>query len=152
MTGDPPSGRRENLTLKPIGVIRTGLRSPVPGPVPLLTPDELRVRTTAAAADGERGRVEVFEEFAAVLADVEDCERLYVFFWLHQSTSPRDLAPFVSPPWGIFATHSPSRPNPLGLTSARLIERQDRILIVEGVDMYDGTPPLDIKPYVEHCA
>ena len=81
---------------------------------------------------------------------MEDYEQLYLFFWLHQSTSPRDLAPFISPPRGIFATHSPSRPNPLGLTDVRLIERQGRILIVEGVDLYDGTPLLDIKPHVEH--
>jgi tRNA (adenine37-N6)-methyltransferase len=152
MTGDPPSGRRENLTLKPIGVIRTGLSSPVPGPVPLLTPDELRARMAASPAGHERGRVEVFEEFAAGRADVEAYERLYLFFWLHQSTPPRDLAPFISPPRGIFATHSPSRPNPLGLTRVRLIDRQGRILIVEGVDMYDGTPLLDIKPYVERGA
>jgi tRNA (Thr-GGU) A37 N-methylase len=59
------------------------------------------------------------------------------------------LAPFVSPPQGVFATHSPSRPNPLGLTIVRLIEKQGRILFVEGVDMYDGTPLLDIKPYVK---
>lgn len=80
---------------------------------------------------------------------IEDYEQLYLFFWLHRSTPPRDLAPFVGRPRGLFATHSPSRPNPLGLTIVRLIERQRRILVVEGVDMYDGTPLLDIKPYVE---
>ena len=141
-----------NLTLRPIGVIHTGLQAPTPVPGPPLTPDELRARMAVSPAGHERGRVEVFEEFAAGLADVEDYERLYLCFWLHQSTPPRDLAPFISAPRGIFATHSPSRPNPLGLTIVRLIERQGRILIVEGVDMYDGTPLLDIKPYVEHGA
>jgi len=91
----------------------------------------------------------VFEEFAVGLADIEDYEQLYLFFWLHRSTPPRDLAPFVGRPRGLFASHSPSRPNPLGLTIVSLIERQGRILVVEGVDMYDGTPLLDIKPYVE---
>jgi tRNA-Thr(GGU) m(6)t(6)A37 methyltransferase TsaA len=151
MTGDPPSGRIETLTLKPIGVIHTDLRAPQPAPGPPLTVDELRAQIAEAAACVERGRVEVFEEFAAGLVDVEDYEQLYLFFWLHQSTSPRDLAPFVSPPRGIFATHSPSRPNPLGLSIVRLIGRRGRILIVEGVDMYDGTPLLDVKPCVEHA-
>jgi len=144
-----PSGRLQTLTLRPIGVIHTDLRAAIPEPGPTLTPDELRAKVAGAAAGHERGHVEVFEEFADGLADVEDYERLYLFFWLHQSASPRDLAPFISPPRGIFATHSPSRPNPLGLTVVRLIERRGCILVVEGVDMYDGTPLLDIKPYVE---
>jgi tRNA (adenine37-N6)-methyltransferase len=114
--------------------------------------DELCAQIAGAVERDERGRVEVFEEFAAGLTDVEDYERLCLFFWLHQSTSPCDLAPFISPPRGIFATHSPSGPNPLGLTIARLIERRGRILIVEGVDMYDGTPLLNIKPHLEHGA
>ena len=152
VTGDSPSGHRENLTLRPIGVIHTDLRAPTPAPGPPLTPDELRAKTAASPAGHERGRVEVFEEFAAGLADVEDYEHLYLFFWLHHSTPPRDLAPFMSSPRGIFATRSPSRPNPLVLTIVRLVERQGRMLIVEGVDMYDGTPLLDIKPYVEHSA
>jgi tRNA-Thr(GGU) m(6)t(6)A37 methyltransferase TsaA len=139
-----------SLTLRPIGVIHTELHPPVPVLGPPLTPDELRAKMAASPAGCERGRVEVFEEFAAGLADVEDCEQLYLFFWLHRSTSPRDLAPFISSPRGIFATHSPSRPNPLGLTIVRLIERQGRVLIVEGVDMYDGTPLLDIKPHAEY--
>jgi tRNA-Thr(GGU) m(6)t(6)A37 methyltransferase TsaA len=148
MTQGSPAGGLEFLTLRPIGVVHTDLHAPVPVAGPPLTPDELRARM-ATSARHERGRVEVFEEFAAGLADIEDYVQLYLFFWLHQSTPPRDLAPFISPPRGIFATHSPSRPNPLGLTIVRLIERQSRILVVEGVDMYDGTPLLDIKPYVE---
>jgi tRNA (Thr-GGU) A37 N-methylase len=86
------------LTLRPIGVIHTELHPSVPAPGPPPTPDELRAKTAASPAGRERGRVEVFEEFAAGLADVEDCEQLYLFFWLHRSTSPRNLAPFVSAP------------------------------------------------------
>jgi tRNA-Thr(GGU) m(6)t(6)A37 methyltransferase TsaA len=149
MNDDSEAARFESLTLRPIGVIRTDLHPPAPAPGPLLTPDELRARMAASPDRHERGRVEVFEEFAAGLADIEDCEQLYLFFWLHQSTPPPDLAAFVGRPRGLFATHSPSRPNPLGLTIVRLIERQGRILVVEGVDMYDGTPLLDIKPCVD---
>ena len=61
-------------------------------------------------ASHERGRVEVFEEFSAGLADIEDYEQLYLFFWLHLSTPPADLAPFVGRPRGLFATHSPAVP------------------------------------------
>jgi tRNA-Thr(GGU) m(6)t(6)A37 methyltransferase TsaA len=148
MTDEAPSGSYGSLTLRPIGVIHTDLHPPAPAPGPPLTPDELRARMAGSPASYERGRGEVFEEFAAGLADIEDCEQLCLFFWLHQSAPPRDLAPFVGRPRGLFATHSPSRPNPLGLTIVRLIERQGRVLVVEGVDMYDGTPLLDIKPYV----
>jgi len=151
MTEGSPAASPHLLALRPIGVIRTGIHPSGPAAGPPLTPGELRARI-AASARRERGRVEVFEEFAAGLADVEDYEHLYLFFWLHHSTPPRDLAPFMSSPRGIFATRSPSRPNPLVLTIVRLVERQGRMLIVEGVDMYDGTPLLDIKPYVEHSA
>lgn len=148
MACDSPSGHIDNVTFRPIGIIRTDLHPPARAPGPPLSPDELRARMAASPETHERGRVEVFEEFAAGLADIEDYEQLYLFFWLHRSTPPRDLAPFVGRPRGLFATRSPGRPNPLGLTIVRLIERQGRILVVEGVDMYDGTPLLDIKPHV----
>ena len=148
MTHGSQAGRFESLTLRPIGVIHTGLQWPPLSPGPPLAPDELRARMTMSATRHERGHVEVFDEFAAGLADIEDYAQLHLLFWLHRSTPPHDLAPFISSPRGVFATHSPSRPNPLGLTIVRLIERQGRILVVEGVDMYDGTPLLDVKPYV----
>ena len=116
MTGDSPAGRFESLALRPIGVIHTDLH-PSPAPGPPLTPDELCARMAASPASHERGRVEVFEEFAAGLADVEDYEQLYLLFWLHQSRLPEDLPPFVSPPRGVFATQSPGRSNPLGSPS-----------------------------------
>jgi hypothetical protein len=75
MTGDPSSGRSENLTMRPIGVIHTDLRVPAPMPGPSLTPDEFRAKMAASRAGQERGHVEVFEEFAAGLADEEDYEQ-----------------------------------------------------------------------------
>jgi len=87
-------------------------------------------------------RVEVFDEFAAGLADVEDYERLSLLFWLHQPTPPHDPATFISPPRDVFATHSPSRPNPLGLTIVRLIERQGRHPC-RGVRRHVRTPTSD---------
>jgi tRNA-Thr(GGU) m(6)t(6)A37 methyltransferase TsaA len=82
---------------------------------------------------------------------VEGFKYLYLLFWLHLSRPPQNLAPFISAPRGIFATHAPSRPNPLGLTIVRLVERQGSVLVVAGVDMLDGTPLLDIKPYIERA-
>ena len=73
MTGGRSSGGIKNLTLRPIGIIHTDLRTSAPGPP--VTPDELRAKMAASPAGHERGRVEVFQEFAAGLADVEDYER-----------------------------------------------------------------------------
>ena len=88
----------------------------------------------------------MFEEFAAGLTDIEHHEQLYLLFWLSESGPSEDLTPFLGPQRGVFATRSPGRPNPLGLTEVRLVERRGNVLVVDGVDMYDGTPLLDIKP------
>ncbi|MGO8684430.1 MAG: tRNA (N6-threonylcarbamoyladenosine(37)-N6)-methyltransferase TrmO [Thermoleophilia bacterium] len=139
-----------SLTLRPIGVIHTALQQTprLPDRAPgSETPR--RQHAQPFQPDPEFGRVEVFDEFASGLADVEGFAYLYLLFWLHLSRPPQNLAPFISAPRGIFATHAPSRPNPLGLTIVRLVERQGPVLVVAGVDMLDGTPLLDIKPYIE---
>ena len=134
------------FTLRPIGVIHTGVPAPAPHVGPPLTPDEFRALAAEGAGAPRLGRVEVFEEFAAGLTDIEDHEKLYLLFWLHESRPAENLTPFLGPQRGVFATRSPSRPNLLGLTEVRLVERQGNVLVVDGVDMYDGTPLLDIKP------
>lgn len=88
----------------------------------------------------------MFEEFAAGLTDIEHHERLYLLYWLHEAQASGDLTPFLGPQRGVFATRAPNRPNLLGLTEVRLVERQGNVLVVEGVDMHDGTPLLDMKP------
>ena len=66
------------------------------------------------------------------------------------SPSPLKVVPYLDDvPRGVFATRSPVRPNPLGLSLVRLIERRGNVLVVEDLDVLDGTPLLDIKPYVE---
>ena len=134
------------FTLRQIGVIHTGVPAPAPHSGPPLTLEELRAQAAEEAAAPRLGRVEVFEEFAAGLTDIEDHAQLYLLFWLHESRPSEDLTPFLGPQRGVFATRSPSRPNLLGLTEVRLVERQGNVLVVDGVDMYDGTPLLDIKP------
>ena len=98
------------------------------------------------------GFIELAEEFEAGLTDIEGFSHLYVVWVFHESegfelmgTPPTDTRPH-----GVFATRSPYRPNPLGLTVVRLLGRKGRFLRVRGLDMLDGTPVLDIKPYLSN--
>ena len=90
----------------------------------------------------------------AALADLEGMERLWVLSWLHRGGT---WAAQVMPPRGprvrrgLFATRSPDRPNPIGLSAVRLIRVEGCNLYVNGIDLIDGTPILDIKPYVPYA-
>jgi len=93
------------------------------------------------------------------LHDIEGFSRLHLIYWLHRAadvapsvagSSPVKVIPFLDDvPRGVFATRTPVRPNPLGLSVVRLMERRDGELLVLDLDILDGTPLLDIKPYVE---
>jgi len=103
-----------------------------------------------SGARGIPGSVEVFPEYSEGLKDIEGFDRLFLIYAFHRSVS-YDLAttPFLdSTPRGVFATRSPRRPNAIGLSCVRLKEHKGNILIVEDIDILDGTPVLDIKPYV----
>jgi tRNA (adenine37-N6)-methyltransferase len=96
------------------------------------------------------GLIELEPEFEEGLLDIEGFSHLYVVWVFHESegceltgTPPTDTRPH-----GVFATRSPYRPNPIGLTVVRLLGRDGRTLRVRGLDMLDGTPVLDIKPYL----
>jgi tRNA (adenine37-N6)-methyltransferase len=96
------------------------------------------------------GMLEILPEFEPGLADIEGFSHLFVL-WEFDRSSDFDL--LASPPCddrshGVFATRSPRRPNPIGLTVVELLRREGRALHVRGVDMLDGTPILDIKPYL----
>lgn len=96
------------------------------------------------------GLIELDAEFEAGLQDVEGFSHLYVL-WLFHRVDGYDLIahpPSDDRPHGVFATRSPRRPNPIGLTVVELLGRDGRRLQVRGVDMLDGTPVLDIKPYL----
>jgi tRNA (adenine37-N6)-methyltransferase len=96
------------------------------------------------------GRVEVYPEFAEGLEDVEGFSHLILLYVFDRAT-PCSLRvkPFLDDRLhGLFATRYPSRPNPIGLSVVHLLGRQGNILEIEGVDVLDGTPLLDIKPYV----
>ncbi len=137
----------ESLTLTPVGVVHS--EHAEPGRTPI----------QSVCAQGSAGVVEVFPEFEEGLDDIEGFSHLHLIYWLHRAgeatnavSGERSLrvVPFLDDvPHGIFATRSPIRPNPLGLSVVRLVERRGRELVVEDVDVLDGTPLLDIKPYVE---
>jgi len=96
------------------------------------------------------GTLEILPEFEPGLADIEGFSHLFVLWEFDRST---DFDLVASPPCddrshGVFATRSPRRPNPIGLTVVQLVRRDGRALHVRGVDMLDRTPILDIKPYL----
>jgi tRNA-Thr(GGU) m(6)t(6)A37 methyltransferase TsaA len=100
------------------------------------------------------GILKILPEFEPGLADIEGFSHLFVM-WVFDRTSGFDLT--ASPPsdnriHGVFATRSPRRPNPIGLTVVQLLRRDQGQLYVRGVDMLNGTPILDIKPYLSSIA
>jgi len=130
---------RTPLTLTPIGVIHTGHSDPHGTPI------------QPVCADGKTGRVEVFEEYAEGLTDIEGFSHVHLIYWLHRSRpGPLLGMPFLEDvEHGVFATRTPVRPNPIGMSVVRLVERRGNVLLIEDVDVLDGTPLLDIKPYIE---
>jgi len=124
------------LKLKPIGVIHSPYHA---GQVPY-----------QGCGREEIGEVEVFEQFAEGLKDIEGFSHIVLIYWFHKS---RGYSLMVRTPWdtkphGLFTTRSPNRPCPLGLSVVRLVAREGNTLKVKGLDAIDGTPLLDIKPYV----
>lgn len=96
------------------------------------------------------GVLEILPEFEQGLTDIEGFSHLFVIWVFHQAEGYALLGtpPTDDRPHGVFATRSPYRPNPIGLTVVGLIRREGTRLYVRGVDMLDGTPILDIKPYL----
>ena len=96
------------------------------------------------------GIIEIAPAFAAGLQDIEGFSHLYVLWHFHRVDAYDLIAhpPNDDRPHGVFATRSPRRPSPIGLTVVQLLRRDGPRLYVRGVDMLDGTPVLDIKPYL----
>jgi len=101
-------------------------------------------------ARGVEGTVEIEETYVEGLADLDGFSHIILICHLHKA-SPFKLkvVPYLDTELrGLFATRAPSRPNPIGLSVVRLLEIDGRQLRIEGVDLLDGTPVLDIKPYI----
>ncbi|MBN1781506.1 tRNA (N6-threonylcarbamoyladenosine(37)-N6)-methyltransferase TrmO [bacterium] len=126
------------MQMKPIGIIHT----------PFQKPEGMPIQPSGAA--GVKGTVEVFREFRAGLKDVDGFSHLVLIYRFHQSSGfCLEVVPFMdSRTRGLFATRAPRRPNPIGLSVVLLDRIEDGCLYVENVDMLNGTPLLDIKPYV----
>ena len=96
------------------------------------------------------GTLELRSELEAGLTDIDGFSHLFVL-WVFDRSEGFDLMahpPIDDRPHGVFATRSPRRPNPIGLTVVRLLRREGARLWVRGLDMIDGTPILDLKPYL----
>jgi tRNA-Thr(GGU) m(6)t(6)A37 methyltransferase TsaA len=104
--------------------------------------------------EGLESRIHVFEEWAEGLEGLEEFSHIVVIFWLdrpQQSEIPLKVHPEAKedmPLLGLFATRTPLRPNPVGITTVELLEVRGNELRVCGLDAFDGTPVLDIKPYL----
>jgi tRNA-Thr(GGU) m(6)t(6)A37 methyltransferase TsaA len=128
----------DELKIEPIGVIETPFREPAGTPI------------QPSRAKGARGKVRVELQFHAGLKDLAGFERIWLIYWLHKAPVASLLVtPFLDRRQrGVFATRAPARPSPLGISAVRLLAVQEGVLEVADVDMIDGTPLLDIKPYV----
>jgi tRNA-Thr(GGU) m(6)t(6)A37 methyltransferase TsaA len=128
----------DSITFRPIGVIRT----------PFDQTEGMPIQATAAI--GIAGRIELDPMFLEGLADLDGFSHLTLLYHLHLIDKPRlSVTPFLDDQTrGIFATRSPARPNPIGISTVRLIVISGSTIEIEDVDMVDRTPLLDIKPYV----
>jgi len=126
------------ITYNPIGIIHS----------PFKTPDNMPIQNTGAK--GVKGTIELFRDYTAGLKDLEGFSHLILIYHLHLVNHSKLLVkPFMdTEERGIFSTRSPVRPNPIGLTTVKLIKISGNILFIEDLDMLDQTPLLDIKPYI----
>jgi tRNA (adenine37-N6)-methyltransferase len=131
--------REKKIRFVPIGVIRSEHKLAEKTPI------------QPVYAGGCRGRAEIYPEYEAGLQDLEGFSHIYLLYELHRAGQARMLVkPFLQDKeHGVFATRSPNRPNALGLSVVRLLRRKGRVLFLEGLDMLDGTPLIDIKPYTD---
>lgn len=124
--------------MKPIGYIRSPYN------------DTEQVPKGLGARHEAEGVLEVLPEFEPGLQDIEGFSHLFLLWVFHSSEGCQLIGktPADDRPHGVFATRSPRRPNPIGLTVVELLRREGNRLHIRGVDMLDGTPVLDIKPYL----
>lgn len=128
----------DEIVFRPIGLIRTPFRDIEDMPI------------QPSGARGVRGRVEVENAYAPGLRDLDGFSHVVLLYHLHRSRGyALKVTPFMDEvPRGLFATRAPRRPNALGMSVVKLVGVEEAVVEVEGVDILDGTPLLDIKPHV----
>jgi len=126
------------LMLTPIGIIRSPYKNFAHMPI------------QPAGACGVVGEILLERDLCAGLKDLEGFSHIFVLYHFHRAGDARlSITLFLdNQPHGVFATCAPTRPNPIGLSVLKLLGIQENLLIVENIDILDGTPLLDIKPYV----
>ena len=128
------------LTLKAIGVVRNKVKP-------------------ATECDWEKitSEIVIDSRLTEALDGLEGFSHIIVLYWMHHAACgevPLKVHPMGTPELplvGLFATRSPNRPNPIGKATVRLLQRRGNILRVKGLDAFDGTPVIDIKPYIPGC-
>ncbi|MFC1950048.1 tRNA (N6-threonylcarbamoyladenosine(37)-N6)-methyltransferase TrmO [Chloroflexota bacterium] len=132
MAGELPS-----MTLKAIGIVRSEIKQPSRQDCKEIVSDIIIDSSLTEALD-----------------NLDDFSHIIVLYWIHLATNKqvrirvRPMARKELPLLGLFSTHSPHRPNPVGKATVRLLQRQGNVLRVKGLDAIDGTPVIDIKPYI----
>ena len=126
------------MTLKAIGIVRNEFKRPL-------------------RQDWEKviSEIVVDSSLTEALDNLDDFSHIIVLYWMHRAAATGELPTKVHPRGrqelplvGLFATRSPRRPNPIGKATVRLLQRRNNILKVEGLDATDGSPVIDIKPYI----
>ena len=134
------SGREPVFEMRPIGVVRSPYQ------------DRAQVPKGPCAEHRAEGTLELWPELEPGLQDIEGFSHLFVLWVFDRAEGSYDLVARVpldeEVPHGVFASRSPRRPNPIALTVVELLGREGPCLRVRGVDMLDGTPILDLKPYL----
>lgn len=125
------------MEISPIGIIHS----------PFKTREEAPHQSIAS---NSIGRIEIFKEYEEGLDGIEGFSHIIIIFRFHKSEeyNLKVRTPHDENIKGVFSTRSPRRPNQLGLSIVRLLTREKNILFIEGIDAIDGTPLIDIKPYV----
>lgn len=126
------------IVYKPIGILHSPFKDPVGTPI------------QPSAAAGISATVEIFPEYEEGLKDLEGFSHIILLYHFHLSKPYKlTVKPFMDENYhGVFATRSPSRPNPIGISTVRLLKIEKNVLYIQNVDILDETPVLDIKPYV----
>ncbi|MGC6507515.1 MAG: tRNA (N6-threonylcarbamoyladenosine(37)-N6)-methyltransferase TrmO [Myxococcota bacterium] len=138
------------VSLRPIGIVHS------PYTERHGTPRQSQLRHAPESYTPVEAQIELFKTLvpSVALKDLDGFSRIWVIAWLHLN---KNWNPTVTPPRGpkikrgTLATRAPHRPNPIGLSAPELIDISDNVITVRGIDLLNGTPILDIKPYVAYC-
>lgn len=128
----------EDVCYRPIGKLHSPYKRPKGTPI------------QPSSAEGVKGRVEIFPDYRAGLEDLGGFSHIILLYHFHMAgESNLEVKPYMDKEChGVFATRSPARPNPIGISTMRLKKIKEGVLYLENVDVLDGTPVLDVKPHV----